>query len=223
MHATVTSFDSQRATPLAGSFLLHALVVIGIFFYAAPAQIMPQQFIEITLVAPPASQEVTQQQDISSPEEIAEPVPVEKTHDAPLIKQQAKQQPAPHKKRTPPPQETTAQLKKLSPSAGTQNDAAPAPRVETSAPEFNARYLNNSAPDYPNQAKRRGMQGTVMLGVLVAESGLAKSVQIAKSSGFAMLDKSALETVRQWKFVPAKRGQETIEAHVIVPIEFRLQ
>ena len=67
------------------------------------------------------------------------------------------------------------------------------------------------------------MEGSVLLSVIVGPDGTAKSVNVSKSSGFAMLDASAKDAVSRWKFVPAKRGNETIEARVIVPIEFKME
>jgi protein TonB len=58
--------------------------------------------------------------------------------------------------------------------------------------------------------------------VLVSEQGAAVSVQLQHSCGFARLDDAALDAVRQWRFVPAKRGAEAIEEWVLVPIAFRL-
>ena len=51
--------------------------------------------------------------------------------------------------------------------------------------------------------------------------GDPKSVQIRKSSGFDRLDEAALNAVRRWRFVPARRGNVAIAAQVIVPINFR--
>jgi protein TonB len=48
-------------------------------------------------------------------------------------------------------------------------------------------------------------------------------VQLKASSGSQRLDTAALETVRQWKFVPARRGDTPVEAWVLVPITFSLR
>jgi len=90
------------------------------------------------------------------------------------------------------------------------------------APASHATYLHNPSPVYPLLARRNGEQGTVMLKVLVARDGTPVSVSIDKSSGSAQLDRSALDTVRTWRFVPAREGAEAVEAWVVVPIVFRL-
>jgi len=41
--------------------------------------------------------------------------------------------------------------------------------------------------------------------------------------GFPRLDESARDTVRRWRFVPAKRGDTPIEGWVSFPVEFNLE
>ena len=53
--------------------------------------------------------------------------------------------------------------------------------------------------------------------------GEAKEVRIRTSSGFERLDLAAMEAVRRWKFVPARQGDEAVEAWVVVPILFSLR
>jgi protein TonB len=100
--------------------------------------------------------------------------------------------------------------------------AAPAPAPVT-PPRFNAGYLNNPAPAYPPIARRMGEEGKVVLRVHVTERGLADDVQLKASSGSQRLDDTALRTVKQWKFVPARRGDTPIDAWVLVPISFSLR
>lgn len=100
------------------------------------------------------------------------------------------------------------------------NTAATEPLV---APSFNAAYLRNPAPRYPLVARRNGEQGTVTLRVLVNRDGLPASVDIERTSGFPPLDNAAREAVRSWRFAPARRGAQAVEAWVLVPIVFRLE
>lgn len=102
---------------------------------------------------------------------------------------------------------------------------APAPPavVPVTPPVFNADYLDNPPPAYPALSRRLGEQGRVILRVLVSTAGTADEVQIRASSGHARLDEAARDTVRRWKFVPAKRGAQPVAAWVLVPISFRLE
>ena len=101
---------------------------------------------------------------------------------------------------------------------------APAARAEPPAtpPLFNAAYLRNPAPVYPTVARRSGTEGTVMLKVLVSPEGAPVRVELDQSSGSQPLDGAALDAVKGWRFVPARRGTQNIEGWVRVPIVFKL-
>jgi len=99
---------------------------------------------------------------------------------------------------------------------------APAPPVPATPPRFDADYLRNPAPAYPPLSRRNAEQGRVLLRVLVGPDGDAREVTIQTSSGFERLDRAAQETVRQWRFVPARSGTTAVAAWVIVPISFSL-
>jgi len=84
-------------------------------------------------------------------------------------------------------------------------------------------YGQNPLPPYPLVARRLGMEGVVLLDVLVAPDGHAADVRLARSSGHPPLDDSAVRTVRErWRFVPARRDGTAVESRVTVPIRFRL-
>jgi protein TonB len=63
----------------------------------------------------------------------------------------------------------------------------------------------------------------VLLRVLVSPDGRAAAVNLEKSSNFERLDEAARQGVAQWRFVPAKRGDEAVEATIIIPLLFRLE
>jgi len=46
---------------------------------------------------------------------------------------------------------------------------------------------------------------------------------LKSSSGSNRLDDTAVETVRHWRFVPARQGEEPVAAWVLVPITFTLK
>ena len=100
---------------------------------------------------------------------------------------------------------------------------AAAPEAAISAPIFAADYLDNPPPAYPAMSRRVGEQGRVVLRVLVNPKGRAEDVEIRSSSGHFRLDEVARDTVRRWRFVPAKRGDQPVPAWVLIPISFRLE
>ena len=123
--------------------------------------------------------------------------------------------------------ETDARLKESAPSnAASKSSATPKDQTTGSGayegPKANAAYLHNPKPLYPAMAKRRQWEGKVILKVKVLASGAAGEVSIQTPSGHEILDEAALEAVRQWHFVPAKRGGQPVDSLVNVPINFNL-
>jgi protein TonB len=77
-------------------------------------------------------------------------------------------------------------------------------------------------PTYTDEARHGKVQGSVTLAVLVGADGRAQDVRIVKGIGFG-LDERAAETVRGWKFIPARDGaKHALAAWVTVEAVFRL-
>ncbi len=106
-----------------------------------------------------------------------------------------------------PPAETVRQA--VAPAAGSR-DAEP-------------RYRSNPLPNYPYLARQRHWEGVVWLLVTVSAEGEVDDLVLAASSGYGVLDKSAMKTVRRWRFSPAKKAGIPIESQVKVPVRFRLE
>lgn len=191
---------------------MHALLIIALLSYAPARQTLAQ--------LAPIMVSLVQEKKAEVPQELPKPKPVLKR----AVNQEARPQPlltisepapapAPAPIVAPPP---------MAPPVETVA-VAPQPPAPVTPPQFNADYLKNPAPAYPALSRRLGEEGRVMLRVLVDEHGLPARVEIRTSSGHDRLDKVALETVRQWKFVPARRGDQAVSATVIVPISFSLR
>jgi TonB family protein len=84
------------------------------------------------------------------------------------------------------------------------------------------RYRETPKPNYPESARRKGREGTVLLRVLVNEEGRAKAIEINKSSGDDALDRAAREAVQGWRFIPARHGEKVVESWIRIPVDFRL-
>ncbi|MBT9589536.1 MAG: energy transducer TonB [Thiobacillus sp.] len=109
------------------------------------------------------------------------------------------------------------------PTAAEAPKPAPPPPQPVTQPRFNADYLDNPKPPYPGVSRRMGEEGEVRLRVHVDTTGHAQQIEVYRSSGFPRLDQAALDTVKQWRFVPARQGDQPIPAWVIVPIQFSLR
>ena len=105
----------------------------------------------------------------------------------------------------------------------TPASSAPMVSTEMTPPRFDANYLDNPPPVYPPLSRKLGEEGRVMLRVHVDSGGLPTRVEIHAGSGSSRLDQAAERAVWRWKFVPARRGGETIAASVVVPIVFNLR
>jgi protein TonB len=98
---------------------------------------------------------------------------------------------------------------------GTGSSAGASPFVQ-------ARYRDTPQPAYPENARREGRQGRVLLHVLIDEQGKSKTVEVTRSSGNAALDHAATEAIGHWRFHPALADEKPVETWVTIPIDFRL-
>ena len=83
-------------------------------------------------------------------------------------------------------------------------------------------YRENTPPVYPAIAKLRGYEGVVLVNAEILPDGRVGSTEVSKSSGYAILDKSAMEAVKLWKFEPAKKAGKPFAVRVKLPIKFVL-
>jgi periplasmic protein TonB len=110
-----------------------------------------------------------------------------------------------------------------SPVTATAPDSVASNDTPVTLPHLNADYLNNPAPDYPSVSRQLGEQGRVLLRAMINAEGSVEQVVLRKSSGFERLDQAALDTVKHWRFVPARRGEQQVSAWVVVPVSFTLE
>jgi len=94
--------------------------------------------------------------------------------------------------------------------------------VGDSGPRVDASFKGNRLPEYPAMSRRLGEQGVVVLRVFITPEGRAADVQLVKSSGSARLDRSAMESIREWRFVPARQSGRPVGAWYEWRWEFRL-
>jgi TonB family protein len=85
-----------------------------------------------------------------------------------------------------------------------------------------ARYRDTPRPEYPDNARRQGREGRVLLRVFVDDQGETRAVEVSRSSGTDALDNAATSAIKRWRFYPARSGDRPIESWVNVPIDFRL-
>jgi len=95
--------------------------------------------------------------------------------------------------------------------------------MRTAPSQAPAGYRHTPPPRYPMIARERGLEGVVLLSVLVRPDGRVEDARVATSSGTSVLDDAALAAVRTWVFAPATRGGRPVESIVEVPVKFALR
>lgn len=110
-------------------------------------------------------------------------------------------------------------------SAAPPAPAPPAPRpAALPAPaeggDLSSKMLSFVAPTYPLDSRRQKEEGTVALSLLLGTDGRVAEISVASSSGFARLDKAALDAVRKWRWAPILRNGEAVTVRGTVRIPF---
>jgi TonB family protein len=84
------------------------------------------------------------------------------------------------------------------------------------------KLLYSRDPEYPKEARKSKKEGIVVLWVVIGSDGFPSEVSIARSID-PNLDKAAMDAVRSWKFVPAKKDRKPVATMVNVEVSFRLR
>lgn len=203
--------ESVAYPALAGIVLTHALLLSGLFLFHPVSDPVRVDILSVRLLqaSPPVDAPV-------------KPVPVKPVvqppqKPEPVIKRVVTEKPVP----APLPEPTPLPLPPPVPKP-VEQPPEPALSAPVVPPRFDAAYLNNPSPSYPALSRRNGESGKVMLRVQVNSDGRPQQIELQRSSGFSRLDDAALAAVRQWRFIPAKRGDENLTEWVLVPLVFKL-
>ena len=94
--------------------------------------------------------------------------------------------------------------------------------MEPIEPRQPVAYRDNPKPPYPWLARRRSMEGSVVLQVVVDADGLPREITVKISSGHGVLDQAAEQAVQHWRFEPARQGGHPQVATVDIPLVFKL-
>jgi len=184
--------------------LVHALAIVGL------AQVRPH--LDSMAILEPLTVRL-----ISQPQERAAIKPVEVRTIAPNITIQTPDLP---EIELPPVVEPSHRAITIPARAATpvaSNEDRSAPKLISTV-----EYLREPIPRYPPQSRKLREQGLVMLRVMIDERGVACSIEIESSSGYARLDHAAREAVSRAAFRPYVEDGAPRRAMVLIPIEFSL-
>ena len=83
--------------------------------------------------------------------------------------------------------------------------------------------LHNPKPIYPLSSRKHREQGLVMIKLCVNQGGFVDDASVSRSSGFQSLDKSALATLSQWRFLPLSSALNHSSQCFQAPVHFSLE
>lgn len=217
--------------------IVHAVLLAAKIPLLTPKMLAPQRRdVTISLIHVPKSAPQPKTKPVA-PKPKPPPEPVHRPKPKPKVKRSAKPikpmpppvpEPPPVKETDAPPQTDDAPpLQEDHPPHEAPDDVALSPppaeetgaAVEVSVPLYDV----NPPPNYPRVAQRRRCEGTVLLDVFVDKAGRAAEIKVARSSGYAVLDRSAKADVSRWHFKPARKGTKTVEMWVKVPVRYKLK
>ncbi len=84
------------------------------------------------------------------------------------------------------------------------------------------RILQEVKADYPEDARRRGIAGNVVLEIVVRRDGSVGDVKVLEGLDGGLSER-AVQAVRQWRFAPARRLGAPVDVVVEVAVEFKLR
>jgi len=176
-------------------------------------------------------------------------VPLEKAEEKPKPKAPEKPKPRPDKKKPAKPKKETQQAAApakaeskpvqtpapaaVSPSQPAKTQTAPAKPAAPKATQnaaisdepvriTNPTLAGNCPAKYPERARRRNQEGTVVLRFTIGTDGKPYDISVVQSSGHSLLDEAAQEIIAGCNFVPQMRGNRAVRAIADQPMPFRL-
>ena len=84
------------------------------------------------------------------------------------------------------------------------------------------RLVHRVEPKYPEFARRARMSGVVIVEGVISARGEVESARIVKSTTETILNESALEAVRQWRYEPARFRGQPVRVYLTITVTFRL-
>ncbi len=81
----------------------------------------------------------------------------------------------------------------------------------------------NDPPEYPEEARRKRWQGTVKLQMIVNAAGHVQDVKVVQSSGYALLDESAVRKFSTYVLSPYRENGVAMDVQITTPVVFQLR
>ena len=108
-----------------------------------------------------------------------------------------------------------------SPENVDESKPAPSPVFTASDGVTPPRLKHDSEPEYSEEARSAGLEGTCVLQVIVGTDGKPHDIKVARSLGMG-LDEKAIEAVRTWRFEPARKDGKPVLVMITAQVNFLL-
>jgi periplasmic protein TonB len=99
-------------------------------------------------------------------------------------------------------------------------EPTPVKRIRVASRVVEANLIHDVPPQYPTEAGRARLEGTVVLMAVIAQDGSVKDVRV--ESGLPMLAQAAIDAVKQWRYKPYLIDGEPVEVDSRITINFTL-
>jgi len=83
------------------------------------------------------------------------------------------------------------------------------------------RIIHNAFPEYSDLARKKKIQGTVTLALVVTSEGNTDLIEVKQGIGYG-LDEKAVEAVHKWKFQPATKDGKPVSMEIAAEVTFHL-
>lgn len=83
------------------------------------------------------------------------------------------------------------------------------------------RAIYSPPPEYSKEARKKKIQGTCLLWLIVGTDGNPRDIRLQRTLGYG-LDEKAIEGVKKWKFEPAQKDGQPVPVQINVEVSFRL-
>lgn len=99
-------------------------------------------------------------------------------------------------------------------------EPAPAKRIRVASGVAQANLIHDVPPQYPPEAGRERIEGTVVVVALIGADGIVKDVRV--ESGPALLAQAAIDAVKQWRYKPYMLNGTPVEIDSRITINFTM-
>jgi protein TonB len=99
-------------------------------------------------------------------------------------------------------------------------EPAPVRRIRVASRVVEANLIHDVPPQYPSEAGRERIEGTVVLLAVIGTDGAVKDVQL--ESGPPLLAQAAIDAVKQWRYKPYFMNGVPVEIDSRITINFTM-